>query len=693
MLDFDNLNVSRCPDHKSPDTVEIKSLTQIVDEIRNPTQKTLDAVEELRTQPDEARVKELKGKLPLVLFSGCFTRRAIAGFRPETSTRLVIVDFDSYKDSTNTLTGEALKERLKQDPHVAIAFLSPRGGVKAAYLVDKLENDQDFKDAWQALKAVHLLKADKSGTDISRACYLSHDPDVYVNPMATPFVVTKALTPTVDIFSDPAPDEMKNPGLGGVESTPQTEAVKPTSATRDQALKHIRNTVAMIDKLKAVDPQTERHPIMLKACITAKGYVLGGHLTDQDALDEILKEYGRIFNGDRERLKDARRAYEGLASKVGGLDIKPLHPDDKGAPKDEKAPRTADDVHESRITEMYDLVFMPNWDNEPEYVEPVFRFKGEELGGVGSILAVQAEEKAGKSTLCLAMWSAYYLSNPELDTLGITVTPPPDRPLCIYFDTEQSNRQSHAAWSRALKRVGVSRDNTPMEIENTYLNTEMIADNIDRQAFLFHFVEQYADHIGAIILDGVTDFINEPNDARESNLFINKLRQLATSRSICVVVTIHKTPASDKMRGHLGSELARRAQSVLSLTKDRKNGIHEGKITRNRTGADWVAHNFKYDEELGRHVSVTSAVAQAAIWTEDVRKILEPFQGQTVSTKQITDRMTALDPKLEQSTARRRVTAWAKPNGVLSQRKRGVYYVHTFGTTSGDAEQSDDELF
>ncbi len=75
----------------------------------------------------------------------------------------------------------------------------------------------------------------------------------------------------------------------------------------------------------------------------------------------------------------------------------------------------------------------------------------------------------------------------------------------------------------------------------------------------------------AVIVDGVADLVLDVNDAKECNALVAKLHALAIKydcpdRIICV---IHENPNADtgKMRGHLGSQLERKAESNLRLRK------------------------------------------------------------------------------------------------------------------------------
>ncbi len=74
----------------------------------------------------------------------------------------------------------------------------------------------------------------------------------------------------------------------------------------------------------------------------------------------------------------------------------------------------------------------------------------------------------------------------------------------------------------------------------------------------------------AVIIDGLGDLCLDPNDAAESNALIDEMHRLAIEYNTVIVCVLHENPGSDtgKTRGHLGSQLERKAETNLRLEKD-----------------------------------------------------------------------------------------------------------------------------
>jgi hypothetical protein len=131
--------------------------------------KHKDIIKQIRNAKDKEERDELKKQLGVVLWSGKFSERrsnALVEY-----SHLICLDFDK-------INPKLTKDFLKTKPFVYACFESPGGdGVKAIIKVSSLKHDGHFK----AL-AKEFPNIDQSGKDVSRACFISHDPDLYINP-------------------------------------------------------------------------------------------------------------------------------------------------------------------------------------------------------------------------------------------------------------------------------------------------------------------------------------------------------------------------------------------------------------------------------------------------------------------------------------------------------------------------------
>jgi hypothetical protein len=103
----------------------------------------------------------------------------------------MVLDFDHVKDLESSTN---LRDELSKDPFVFSAWVSPRFGVKAIYRIIDVDNDVHYKKVFEQVKEKYP-DLDDSGKDISRACFESYDPDIYVNLNADVFIPEVRILP------------------------------------------------------------------------------------------------------------------------------------------------------------------------------------------------------------------------------------------------------------------------------------------------------------------------------------------------------------------------------------------------------------------------------------------------------------------------------------------------------------------
>ena len=151
-------------------------------------------VNALRCETDPIKQDRLKKALPGATFAGTFDRRnkdSCTAF-----TGIVTLDFDA-KDNTGeraALLSDIFPKAAEHESTLA-AFISPRGeGAKILVRTDATIGT--YPAAYKFVKAEYEsltgCVADKSGADIARLCFVSADPDAYINYEATALHVPPA---------------------------------------------------------------------------------------------------------------------------------------------------------------------------------------------------------------------------------------------------------------------------------------------------------------------------------------------------------------------------------------------------------------------------------------------------------------------------------------------------------------------
>lgn len=131
-----------------------------------------DKIEAYRSTGDSS----IKSSLTGYCFSGTFSNRSKAGLKKHSG--LIILDFDKFESVKEALE---FKDSISDLDFVFSAFISPSGnGLKVLVKIPPVAADHElyYNAIFKYFDNKHL---DKSGKDVSRFCFESYDPDIYIN--------------------------------------------------------------------------------------------------------------------------------------------------------------------------------------------------------------------------------------------------------------------------------------------------------------------------------------------------------------------------------------------------------------------------------------------------------------------------------------------------------------------------------
>ena len=243
------------------------------------------------------------------------------------------------------------------------------------------------------------------------------------------------------------------------------------------------------------------------------------------------------------------------------------------------------------------------FNNPPPVAQMIVSVNGVPLGTQGNLLCITGGEGTGKSNYVAALIAgAVKPENAEgIDTLGVSIEGNPKGKAVLFYDTEQSEVQLYKSVSTLLRRCG--RDAMP-EWFKAYCLTGMSRKERLKSIVLsmdkFHY--QYGG-IHLVVIDGIADLIRCANDEAESIAVVEELYRLAGIYNTCIVTVLHFIPNGLKLRGHLGSELQRKAAAILSIEKDTKPAVSVVKALKVRDGSplDVPLMQFAWDKEKAMH--------------------------------------------------------------------------------------------
>jgi len=146
----------------------------VLQRIKDGSSKEL--VKRIRNEKNKTDRNELKKQLPAICFSGTFNKRNDNALIEHSG--LICLDFDGY-DKQKVLLQD--KENLSKNKYVYSVFISPSGnGLKVLVKIPK-DADNHINYFNSLMKHFNSQYFDKTSRNISRVCYESYDPLIYVN--------------------------------------------------------------------------------------------------------------------------------------------------------------------------------------------------------------------------------------------------------------------------------------------------------------------------------------------------------------------------------------------------------------------------------------------------------------------------------------------------------------------------------
>ncbi len=159
---------------RETETPFFKDVTYILNRIKDGKSKEL--VKNIRGEKNKNIRNELKKELPAVCFSGKFNKRADSSIVEHSG--LICLDFDGYEKKKDLLED---KENFQNNKFVFSVFVSPSGnGLKVLVKIpSEPENHTKYFNALK--KEFDSQYFDSTSKNISRVCYESYDPLLYLN--------------------------------------------------------------------------------------------------------------------------------------------------------------------------------------------------------------------------------------------------------------------------------------------------------------------------------------------------------------------------------------------------------------------------------------------------------------------------------------------------------------------------------
>ena len=245
-----------------------------------------------------------------------------------------------------------------------------------------------------------------------------------------------------------------------------------------------------------------------------------------------------------------------------------------------------------------------DYENPPDASKSIVAVNGVPLGTQDNLLCITGGEGTGKSNYVAAILTGTLGTErlPTERTLGLEITPNPNGLAVLHYDTEQSEAQLHKNLGKTLQRASLK--NVPKFYHSLYLASLSRKDRLKliRESMDLFYHKHGGIHL--VVIDGIADLIRSANDETESIAIVDELYRLAGIYNTCIICVLHFVPNGIKLRGHIGSELQRKAAGILSIEKDDNPEYSVVKALKVRDGSplDVPIMLFSWDKAEDMHV-------------------------------------------------------------------------------------------
>ena len=210
-------------------------------------------------------------------------------------------------------------------------------------------------------------------------------------------------------------------------------------------------------------------------------------------------------------------------------------------------------------------------------VLPLVSINGSCVCSVGNISAICGEAKSRKTFLTSGL-VASAMAIPYNKLNNFKIVDKNHNLDVLWVDTEQGEMHVRKVVDRISEMTGSKLGGLISEPRLTTLALRELAPH-ERKQRMYDAMRLM--HYDLVVIDGIADLQRNTNDLEESDALVTELMALSTLAETHIICVLHTNPGSDKARGHLGSSLQRKAESVLFVHRVGETSVVEPQFCRN----------------------------------------------------------------------------------------------------------------
>lgn len=184
------------------------------------------------------------------------------------------------------------------------------------------------------------------------------------------------------------------------------------------------------------------------------------------------------------------------------------------------------------------------------------------IGSESGIMTIIGKAKSRKSYYLSILTATTLTKKPILSTYKNDIKG--DNYKVLYFDTEQSKYHVTKAYQRICEIASTEKlDNLKMH--------QLRSLKPEKRLELIEYAIENTQNLKVVIIDGIRDIVTSINDEDQATNISSKLLKWSDEKQILIIVVLHQNKGDNNARGHLGTELVNKSDTVLSVTKSEKD--------------------------------------------------------------------------------------------------------------------------
>lgn len=142
---------------------------------------------------------------------------------------------------------------------------------------------------------------------------------------------------------------------------------------------------------------------------------------------------------------------------------------------------------------------------------------------------------------------------------------PNDKNVVMLFDTEQGKYHVQLALKRICEMIGIKE---PTNLKVYGLRKYPPAERLQ----IIEYAIYNTPNLGMVFIDGAKDLITSINDEEQATMLVSKFMKWTEELNISIITVLHQNKGDTNARGHIGTELMNKSETVISVTKNATDG-------------------------------------------------------------------------------------------------------------------------